>query len=38
VEEIQKLEIGAEILITVSRGDAEKDFQVKLGKRPPNPR
>ncbi len=38
VEEIQKLEIGAEIVITVVRGDAEKDFQVKLGKRPPNPR
>jgi S1-C subfamily serine protease len=37
-EEIQKLEVGAEIIITVIRDGKEIDFKVKLGKRPPLPR
>jgi S1-C subfamily serine protease len=37
VEEIQKLEVGAEIVISVRRGDKQHDFQVKLGERPDDP-
>lgn len=34
VEEIQKLEVGTEIVVTVKRKDEELDFRVKLGERP----
>lgn len=34
VEEILKLGVGAEIVVTVRRGDEELDFTVKLGARP----
>lgn len=34
VEEILKLGVGAEIIVTVRRGEEELDFKVKLGARP----
>lgn len=37
-EEIQKLEVGQEIVITILRDGKEFDVKVKLGRRPPGPR